>query len=235
MGESKVRGAGIQLSFMLALLPCLWSCAYEPWDGQGPEPRAPDPVVEPGYWSPALERRREVLLEGGYGSVHPGNAEVYTRAIAMACQEAAEDLAEVELLQKVVLIRLPGELAFASGSARLSGDAERVLGRLAGVFQDYALSMLEISGHTDNTGSARSNEALSLLRAAAVAEFLEQRGVFPGRFVSEGRGDSRPIGDNATPEGRRQNRRVELRVVPLLPTRQHRRPDGIRGEQTPGS
>lgn len=186
-------------------------------------------LPQPGYWSEALERRRQVLLDNGSAVVHPGNADLYTQAIGMASRNAVGEAAEVQTLERLVLVRLPGEQVFANEGARLSAQAQLLLGELAAVLRDYALCMLEISGHTDNTGTARDQQALSLLRAAAVAEFLEGQGIQPARFVSEGRADAQPLGDNATPQGRRLNRRVELRIVPLLPSAQHGRPEGIPG------
>jgi outer membrane protein OmpA-like peptidoglycan-associated protein len=67
-----------------------------------------------------------------------------------------------------------------------------------------------IVGYTDNSGSDAYNLALSERRAKAVAAYLESKGIAPGRIVASGAGESQPIADNATPEGRAQNRRVVL-------------------------
>ena len=65
-------------------------------------------------------------------------------------------------------------------------------------------------GHTDSTGSANLNQRLSVNRANSVLNYLASRGITSDRMTSEGRGFNDPIADNSTPEGRAQNRRVEV-------------------------
>ena len=69
-------------------------------------------------------------------------------------------------------------------------------------------------GHTDNTGSAEYNQDLSARRATAVAGVLLEQGVAPSRVRSFGRGEDEPVATNLTPEGRQQNRRVEIIIRP---------------------
>ena len=68
-------------------------------------------------------------------------------------------------------------------------------------------------GHTDSIGSTTYNEKLSLRRADAVKAYLVAKGLDPARLYTEGKGEAQPIGDNATAEGRAQNRRVTIEVV----------------------
>ena len=72
---------------------------------------------------------------------------------------------------------------------------------------------LRVEGHTDNKGGAAYNLALSRRRAASVLKWLVEHGVEKKRIVSEGLGLSRPIDDNATEDGRRNNRRVEFHIL----------------------
>ncbi len=72
---------------------------------------------------------------------------------------------------------------------------------------------LEISGHTDNTGSLRINQRLSRDRAKAVVDYLVKRGITPEMLISQGYADSQPVESNDTSDGRRQNRRVEFKVI----------------------
>lgn len=74
---------------------------------------------------------------------------------------------------------------------------------------------VEISGHTDNVGSSQYNHQLSNLRADAVVRYLEGKGIEAERLVSEGYGDTAPIGTNDTEEGRAKNRRTELKIVSI--------------------
>ena len=171
---------------------------------------------EQGYWTAALETQRELLLATGTKPVAESNVELYQAAIAREITSLAGETAEVEEGENLVLLRLSAEHAFAVGSAELSEQTAQQLEGYAQVFEDYGLSLLEISGHTDNTGSARLNLQLSELRARSVAERLQASGLDPVRMVVEGRSDTQPLADNASPEGRRMNRRVEIRVISLL-------------------
>ena len=76
-------------------------------------------------------------------------------------------------------------------------------------------TIIQITGHTDSTGSDAHNLDLSKRRAASVGSYLRSQGVNQMRIITEGFGEQYPIADNATPEGRAQNRRVELRLSPL--------------------
>jgi outer membrane protein OmpA-like peptidoglycan-associated protein len=72
-----------------------------------------------------------------------------------------------------------------------------------------------VAGHTDSTGAAEYNQKLSERRAAAVAQYLESQGLATNRVVTIGAGETRPVADNATAQGRQLNRRVELTLTPL--------------------
>jgi outer membrane protein OmpA-like peptidoglycan-associated protein len=72
---------------------------------------------------------------------------------------------------------------------------------------------LKISGHTDNVGNDESNMTLSENRSQAVGKYLQGKGVAASRLITEWFGETRPVADNNTPQGRKQNRRVELQVV----------------------
>jgi outer membrane protein OmpA-like peptidoglycan-associated protein len=75
--------------------------------------------------------------------------------------------------------------------------------------------VIEIAGHTDNTGDAAANMTLSQQRADAVRNALIQDGVAPALLTAKGYGDTRPIASNDTPDGRLQNRRTEFSVVSI--------------------
>ncbi len=73
--------------------------------------------------------------------------------------------------------------------------------------------VIEIGGHTDNVGDDKSNELLSQRRAESVKQYLVKKGVKPERVQTKGYGESMPIADNDSEEGRQKNRRTELKVV----------------------
>ena len=72
---------------------------------------------------------------------------------------------------------------------------------------------IELGGHTDNVGSEASNQKLSEQRAKAVYDYLVQHGVPAERLTYKGYGQSQPVADNSTPEGRRQNRRTVFTII----------------------
>ena len=113
-----------------------------------------------------------------------------------------------------LIVNMPQDLLFATDSATLRGDLTRDLNAVASSLLKYPNSKIEVMGHTDNTGSAAYNQDLSQRRAVSVAEVLRNSGVPSGRVVSYGRGEDAPIASNLTPQGRAQNRRVEIIIRP---------------------
>ena len=109
---------------------------------------------------------------------------------------------------------MPSGLLFASDSAAVSGQAQNDLYGLAKSLQQYPNSRVEIYGHTDSTASDAYNLDLSQRRAQSVGGILTASGVTPSRLVMVGRGESQPVATNDTPEGRAQNRRVEILIRP---------------------
>ena len=83
------------------------------------------------------------------------------------------------------------------------------------VVQEFDKTVIEVSGYTDSTGDANYNQQLSEKRAESVGSYLTAQGVVPGRVVTRGFGERSPVASNDTPEGRQQNRRVELKLVPI--------------------
>ncbi len=103
---------------------------------------------------------------------------------------------------------------FQSGRSVLTRDSYLVLDQVAGSLVANPEIRIEIAGYTDNTGSAALNLRLSNARALAVRAYLARKGVSPGRMVAKGYGLTNPIATNTTPQGRAQNRRVELHKLP---------------------
>jgi outer membrane protein OmpA-like peptidoglycan-associated protein len=86
---------------------------------------------------------------------------------------------------------------------------------VAQTLSSYDQTYIDVLGHTDSTGSDEYNQALSQRRAQAVADYLGSRGVARARMGLRGYGESQPIASNDTEEGKAQNRRVEIKVVPI--------------------
>lgn len=102
-------------------------------------------------------------------------------------------------------------VTFETGRSALKPDSYTILDIVAASLIANPDIRVEIAGHTDNTGSMATNMRLSQARADAVRAYLASKGVAPGRMVANGYGPSQPVAPNTTPDGRAQNRRVELR------------------------
>jgi OmpA-OmpF porin, OOP family len=103
--------------------------------------------------------------------------------------------------------RIAVAVNFATGSSALNAEAKAILDKVFDCLKD---GRFEISGHTDNTGSAASNQRLSLARAEATKAYLVSKGAKDADLATAGYGPDKPIADNGTPEGRAQNRRIEF-------------------------
>jgi outer membrane protein OmpA-like peptidoglycan-associated protein len=109
-----------------------------------------------------------------------------------------------------ITIRLPGSILFDFDSDAIRPDARRSLVEILEVIGAYGERPVRVEGHTDSVASEAYNQELSERRARSVADWLTAQGVAAGRLEVKGWGESRPVADNADPEGRQQNRRVEL-------------------------
>lgn len=124
--------------------------------------------------------------------------------------------AQVESINDGQAIKVTFEsgILFATNSSSLSPASRQSLTELATSLQNNPDTDVQIVGHTDNTGSAKINDPLSVSRAESVYNFLVQRGVQPARMTATGVGANDPIATNATPAGRAENRRVEIFILP---------------------
>lgn len=113
-----------------------------------------------------------------------------------------------------LVVTMPQDLLFATDSAALRPDLQADLRAVAANLRQYPGSLVRVIGHTDNTGDAGYNRDLSQRRAASVASVLIREGVESGRVVPSGMGEDMPVASNLTPEGRAQNRRVEIIIQP---------------------
>ena len=126
--------------------------------------------------------------------------------------ELARPSESCRILQVCDVIQLPG-VNFGSGSDRLLPGFEGLLKDAATTLNKYPELVIEVAGHTDDVGDASLNQGLSERRAKTVMDYLIRYGVDPSRLSFRGYGESQPIANNTTLEGRAQNRRVELRIT----------------------
>ncbi|HEX9859305.1 MAG TPA: OmpA family protein [Paracoccaceae bacterium] len=113
-----------------------------------------------------------------------------------------------------LVVTMPQDILFATDSASLRPDLSQDIRALANNLLNYPNSTIQVVGHTDNAGTAAYNQDLSQRRAFAVSQVLQDNGVPGGRISAFGRGEDQPIASNLTPEGRAQNRRVEITIRP---------------------
>jgi len=109
---------------------------------------------------------------------------------------------------------MPGNITFQTNSHNLRDNFYPVLNSVGEVLSKYADTTLRVSGHTDNTGGRQLNQDLSERRAGSVADYLVTRDVNRSRMLVQGLAFDQPIADNSSEQGRAQNRRVELYILP---------------------
>ncbi|MBK8557662.1 MAG: OmpA family protein [Lewinellaceae bacterium] len=102
---------------------------------------------------------------------------------------------------------------YETGSAKLATDSRYELDNLVTAMNTYPKMVVQVAGHTDNTGDAAANQALSQQRAAAVVQYLTERGISSSRLRAIGYGDTKPLAANDTEENRMKNRRTEFTIV----------------------
>lgn len=129
---------------------------------------------------------------------------------------------EVQFTSQYVQLTMNGALLFDSGDTEIRRDSRKFMDKIGDILQQYDGYLIEIEGHTDNVPvSNRSryanNSELSSFRAMSVSNYLiEEKGIDPVNLKYSGRGEYVPIASNDTPEGRAQNRRVEIRLYHQL-------------------
>jgi len=164
----------------------------------------------------AVERRQHALIGAGIGALAGGSIGYYMD------QQEAKLRAELDGTGVSVVrdgdnitLSMPGNVTFATDSSDLSPAFFDVLNSVGKVLVEYEKTVVEVAGHTDSTGSAAYNQGLSERRASTVSKYLTGRGVISQRLITLGIGETRPVADNATPDGRQANRRVEITMVPV--------------------
>jgi outer membrane protein OmpA-like peptidoglycan-associated protein len=164
----------------------------------------------------AVDRRQRALIGAGVGALAGGSIGHYQDRQEAALRARLEGTGvSVTRIGDNITLNMPGNVTFATDSADLNADFFDVLNSVSIVLKEFDQTIIEVAGHTDNTGSDQYNKALSDRRASSVARYFESRNIVSQRLLTIGMGESRPVADNGTPEGRQANRRVEITMVPL--------------------
>ncbi|MEY4753148.1 MAG: hypothetical protein RJA44_823 [Pseudomonadota bacterium] len=140
------------------------------------------------------------------GNIWSKRMEEKRQAMEQATKGTGVDVSRTEDNQ--LKVNVPSDISFDVGSARLKPELTSVLGKFAQGLDNTVV--VQVVGHTDSTGSAASNQTLSVNRAGSVRDYLSSHGVPAGRIQVEGKGENQPVADNATEQGRARNRRVEI-------------------------
>lgn len=161
-------------------------------------------------------RRNAALIGAGLGALAGGAIGNYMD------QQEAELRAQLEgtgiSVTRVgdrIILNMPSNITFATDQDAVMPQFYPTLNSVAIVLRKFEKTLIDVNGHTDSTGSLAHNQALSERRALSVASYLNGQGIDPRRVSSLGFGPSQPIASNATPDGRAQNRRVEIQIAPL--------------------
>src|SRR5438128_6537355 len=164
----------------------------------------------------AKQRRQRALVGAGVGALAGGAVGAYMDKQESELRAQMRD-SGVTVTRKGedIVLNMPGNITFRTGSADLNAQFFKVLDGVAQVAKKYDKTIIEIAGHTDNVGGADFNRQLSQRRASAVAQYLQSRGVREPRIMTAAGGEDHPIASNSTEQGRAANRRVEVTLAPL--------------------
>lgn len=164
----------------------------------------------------ATERRQRALVGAGVGGLAGGSIGAYQdRQEAELRRQTAGTGIAVSRDGDVIKLNLPDGVTFDFGKYDLKPQFYPALNNVASTLGEYNQTIVEVAGHTDSVGSAQFNQRLSEQRANSVGNYLMGQGLIRERFEILGMGKNSPIADNGTDAGRAQNRRVEIRVLPL--------------------
>ena len=191
------------------------SKAPRPTSASKPEPLHVA-VLDPENFTEAMNRHRQSLATRDKYSIIGGDFGYY-----MDIQEAGlrQQIGDGGITIKRegnnIVLSVPGGAMFGSNSFFLRDNVQQLLAPIATVLAEYDKTQVSIYGHTDDVGEDAYNQQLSEKRAISVAQFLVDAGVARQRIVIIGYGELLPLTTNQTPEGREQNRRVELQLIPI--------------------
>lgn len=166
--------------------------------------------------SDSEEGRTNALIGAGIGALAGAAVGNYMdRQQAALRQELAGSGVTVVRQGDNLILQMPSDVTFATNSADVQAQFFPVLDDVARVLNQYNQTTVDVVGHADSTGSDAYNQTLSERRAASVAAYLISRNVLRERLYVAGMGERAPIASNDTPEGRAQNRRVEIIIRPF--------------------
>jgi len=212
----------IVATFLSISLVALAACTTDPYTG---EKRVSRTAIGAGAGALAGagigaligdHRGRNAAIGAGIGALAGGSVGYYMdRQAAKLRQELAGTGVSVTKVGNNIVLNMPGNVTFPTDQSDVKADFYPVLNSVAKVLKEYEKTLVHVTGHTDSTGGYEYNMGLSQRRADSVASYLGAQGVQAVRLQARGFGPDNPVASNGTPEGRQQNRRVEITLEPL--------------------
>jgi len=151
----------------------------------------------------------------GQFSEQLGEGQDYTLSITYRAPPEPEDaLPDPEVCEaRIVDVQAAGKIAFEPGSATIASDSRDTVNQIADILRECGPIRMEIQGHTDSQGREEMNQQLSQARAQSILNELRGRRIPTSSYTAVGYGETQPIADNDTEEGREENRRIEFRLI----------------------
>jgi outer membrane protein OmpA-like peptidoglycan-associated protein len=162
------------------------------------------------------DRKKAVLIGAGIGAIAGGGVGAYMdKQENKLRQQLQGSGVSVTREGNNIILNMPNNITFDFDSAQLKPEFHNTLNSVVLVLNEYKSTLITVKGHTDSTGTDDYNQKLSERRALAVGQYLQSKNVAQQRLAAVGYGETRPVASNNTPEGRAQNRRVELELEPI--------------------
>ncbi len=183
-----------------------------------PVPQAAGATTAHGAVTSADARREKMkaLVSAGVAPLVSSSVPAYLDALESRLRAAlAGNTATLAHVDNELVVVLPARVLFVPDAVELTPAGVKFLGTLADELHGEPALLVEAACHTDRLGNPDDNEAFSKRRAEVVLATLTARGLDVSRIITVGAGDHFPIADNATADGRRQNRRLELSLIPV--------------------
>ena len=160
--------------------------------------------------------RTEKIVGAGIGAIAGGAIGSYMDKQEKELREKTRGTG-VEVVRQgdELQLNMPAGITFAFNSSAVQPQFQGTLNQVAQTLAQYNQTYIDVMGHTDSVGSDAYNQTLSEQRAASVANYLANQGVNRARIATRGYGESQPVASNDDEVGRAQNRRVNIRVVPV--------------------
>ncbi len=205
------------ISFLfISIFMC--ACATDPYTG---ESKVSNTAWGTGIGAAAgagigalIDGEKGALIGAGIGAVSGAGVGGYMDLQARKLRQELEGTGvRVAKNGNNIVLIMPGNITFDTNKSNIKSNFKPVLDSVAKVIKEFDKTKVQITGYTDNTGTAAYNNQLSAERANSVATYLRLRGVAPSRIFASGLGSSNPIASNTTAYGREQNRRVEINLI----------------------